>query len=360
MIDIEKTEFGEYCGEKIFKYSIKNKNDFCVNILNYGGIITEILVKDKNSKLKNVVLGYKNFENYIGNAAYAGMIVGRTAGRIENAEFVLNNKKYILYKNNEENSLHGGKNGLSNKIFDVCELSNGIELSYKSLHLEEGYPGEVIFKIKYLVSEENELILEYEAVSDRDTYINLTNHSYFNLSGNLEKNGDEQILKIRANRVCELKENLIPTGKTLDVEKTIFDFREGMKIKDGIQKGQNERNSQFEITGAYDHPFIFENSDFTEPKVILFSEYSGIKMEVFTDEKIAVIYTGNFLDNIEKFDSTTNEKHLGKNNKYLGVAIETQDYPNGINEKNFENRILKKGEKFFSKTIFKFSKNIFL
>lgn len=350
MIYVEKSIFGEHNGKKIYKYNIKNGNDFSVNVLNFGGIITEIFTKDKNGKLKNVVLGYEKFEDYVENGSYAGMVVGRTSGRIENGQFILNGEKYTISENGKH-ALHGGKNGLSNKIFDVKELENGIELSYKSPHLEEGFPGNVDFKIKYLISENDELILEYEAISDRDTYVNLTNHSYFNLSGDLEKNGDEQILKIKANKVCELKEELIPTGEMINVENTIFDLRNGIKIKDGIEKGQNEKNSQFEITRAYDHPFELENTEFEKSKIELFSEFSGIKMEVFTTEKVAVIYTGNFLDEVLPFYSNLKNE---KNKRYLGVAIETQDYPNGINEKKFESKILKKDEKYQSKTIFKF------
>lgn len=357
MISVEKKLFGMYQNEEILKYSIRNENGFCVNVLNFGGTITEILVRDRKGNLKNVVLGYKNFEDYAGNGSYAGMIVGRTSGRIENAEFILDNERYSLFKNDGENSLHGGKDGLSSRIFKAMQLPDGVELLYRSPHLEEGYPGEVEFRIRYLVSEKNELTLEYEAYSDRDTYINLTNHSYFNLSGNMDENGDGQILKIKAEKICELREGLIPTGEKKGVENTVFDFRKGLKIKDGIEKGQSEDNSQFQITRAYDHPFVLESAEPDEPQITLFSEYSGIEMKVFTTERTAVIYTGNFLDEVKAFDSVTDKKKIGKNSRYAGVAIETQDYPNGINEKKFENRILRKGEKLVSRTVFKFSYN---
>lgn len=368
MITVEKEIFGNYKGEDIYKYKLKNENNFQVNILNYGGIITEIIVKNKNSKLKNVVLGYKNFEKYIKNPSYAGMIVGRTSGRIENSQFELNGKVYKLVKNNGENNLHGGEVGLSNRIFEVEIIENGIELKCISPHLEEGYPGTLEIRIKYILTENNELIIEYNCFSDMDTYVNLTNHSYFNLSGNMEKNGDEQILKIEADNICELKEGLIPTGNLLNVNEEkneIFNLKNGILIKNGIEKGNLEQNEQFNITRAYDHPFVLNWNKIEEkPQIILKSEYSGIKMEIYTTEKIAVVYTGNYLDDVIAFDSIYYEKeedvenfvdnYKEKNNRYLGVAIETQNYPNGINEKNFPKSILKAGEKYYNKTKYKF------
>ncbi|RRD40064.1 galactose mutarotase [Leptotrichia sp. OH3620_COT-345] len=347
MISVEKKLFGIYKGEKIFRYELKNSNGFQVNILNLGGIITGIYVKDKKGNIKNTVLGYQEIEKYIGNSAYPGAIIGRTAGRIKNGEFSIDGVKYSLGKNDGKNSLHGGKEGLNDKIYNVKELGNGIELSYISPHMEEGYPGTVEFKILYLINENNGLSLEYNAVSDRKTYINLTNHTYFNLSGNLEKNGDEQILKIKADNVCELGSGLIPTGNFISVENTVFDFREGLKIKDGIEKG----HSQFKITRAYDHPFILNYSGVeNEPQIILYSEYSGIEMEIRTTERSVVIYTGNYLDDVSEF-----QEEKGQNRRYLGVTIETQDFPDGINIKNFNVKPLKAGEKYYSKTTYKFN-----
>lgn len=354
MITINKVLFGNYKGKEIYKYSLKNENDFQVNVLNYGGTITEIFFLDSKGIKRNLVLGYNNFEKYIKNGAYPGMIIGRTAGRIENGQFVLKGQVYVLNKNNGENSIHGGKSGLNDKVFEVKEIKNGIELCYESPHLEEGYPGNVQFKIRYIMTKNNELVIDYEGESDRKTYINLTNHSYFNLSGDKNVNGDEQFLQIDAGFVCELKSGLIPTGKLLPVENSVFDLRKGIIIKNGIQRGQEEKNTQFEITRAYDHPFVLEPLESLEkPQVVLISSYSGIKLEVFTEEKTAVVYTGNFLDECPDFDNMENG-HI-KNNRYLGVAIETQHYPNGINERNFGYKLVDEKNKYTTKTIFKFS-----
>ena len=357
MIRVEKELFGIFKDFEVYKYKIKNDNGFQVNAINYGGTITEIYVKDKNGKLKNVVLGYKSLEKYIESNAYPGMIIGRTAGRIENSKFEIDGITYKLDKNNGENNIHGGFVGFNNKVFNVEIFESGVEFNYESPRLEGGYPGNIKIKIKYTLTNDNSLVIEYEGISDKKTYVNLTNHSYFNLSGNLDENGDEQVLTIKSDNICELKEGIIPTGKLLkvkDEENSIFDFVKGKKIKEGIEKGQSEGNYQFKITRAYDHPFKLNWSEIkNEPQIILKSLYSGIKMDVFTTEKIAVLYTGNFLDEVEVFDNENNKRN--QNKRYLGIAIETQDYPNGVNIRDFDSKILEKGEKYYSKTIFKFS-----
>lgn len=353
MINVEKSLFGKYEGQDVYKYELKNSDGFQVNVLNFGGIITEIFVKNKEGQLKNVVLGYAEFEEYIDNPAYPGAIIGRTAGRIENGIFSIDGIIYDLNKNNGENSLHGGNKGLNTKIFNVRELGNGIELSYKSPHMEEGYPGNVNFEICYLINESNHLTVEYKAVSDRKTYINLTNHTYFNLSGDMEKNGDDQILKIDSDQVCELSENMIPTGNFIDVSDTVFDMRKGRVISDGI----NEGHPQFAITRAYDHPFVLNRSGVRgEPEIVLYSPHSGVEMEVCTTERAAVVYTGNYLDDVPVFDSGYSKiPKKEKNERYLGVAIETQDFPNGVNERKFRVKLLEKGKEYYQKTIFKFN-----
>ncbi len=353
MISVEKYLFGVYEGEEIYKYELKNNDGFQVNILNLGGIITEIFVKDREGVCRNVVLGYRELDKYIDNGAYPGAVIGRTAGRIKKGIFSIDGMIYDLEKNNGEHSLHGGKRGLNSKVFSVKESGNGIELSYRSPHMEEGYPGNVDFKILYSINESSHLTIEYEAESDRKTYVNLTNHTYFNLSGDMEENGDMQVLRIDADRVCELGEGLIPTGKFLNVEGTAFDFRRGKVIREGIQEG----HPQFDITRGFDHPFVLNSNKIGEnPQITLFSAYSGIGMGICTTENTAVLYTGNYLDDITAFDSKYNVGNgiPRKNTRYMGTAIETQDYPNGINERKFNVKLLEKGKKYYQKTVFKF------
>ena len=352
MITINKSLFGTHNGQAVYQYSLQNANGFRVSVLSLGGTITEICVKDKHGVLKNVVLGYAHLEDYIGNGAYNGATIGRTSGRIHKAAFSIDGKTYHLYKNNGENSLHGGKEGFSSKIFEVKELANGIEMHYVSPDGEEGYPATIDFKVRYTLTEDDSLHIAYEAVADAKTYLNITNHSYFNLAGDLEVNGDAQKLQIAADNICELAEGLIPTGKYLAVEGTTFDLRKGKIIKEGIAEG----HPQFNITRAYDHPFVLNHSGLNgAPQLVLHSPHSGITMEAYTTQRVAVIYTGNFLDEVPVFDKvcTPQEKPV-KNPRFAGVAIEMQDFPDGINQPNFGVKPLEKGEVYKHETIYRF------
>lgn len=352
MITINKSLFGTHNGQAVYQYSLENANGFRVSVLSLGGTITEICVKDKHGVLKNVVLGYARLEDYIGNGAYNGATIGRTSGRIHKATFSIDGKTYHLYKNNGENSLHGGKEGFSSKIFEVKEFANGIEMHYVSPDGEEGYPATVDFKVRYTLTEDDSLHIAYEAVADAKTYLNITNHSYFNLAGDLEVNGDAQKLQIAADNICELAEGLIPTGKYIAVEGTTFDLRKGKIIKEGIAEG----HPQFNITRAYDHPFVLNHSGLNAaPQLVLYSPESGITMEAYTTQRVAVIYTGNFLDEVPVFDKVcTPQEKPAKNPRFAGVAIEMQDFPDGINQPNFGVKPLEKGEVYKHETIYRF------
>lgn len=350
-VNITKSLFGEYLGQTVYEYTLHSEQGITVKVLNLGGIITEIDVKDKHGIAKNVVLGYNRLEDYIGNGAYAGALVGRTAGRIAGAQFTIDGTTYHLAKNNGENAIHGGVEGLTAKVFAVKELPNGIELTYTSPDGEEGYPAKVDFKVQYTLTAENTLCLTYEAIADKKTYLNLTNHSYFNLAGDLETNGDTQVLTIDADRLCELREGLIPTGKLLEVAGTTFDLRAGKVIAEGIAEG----HPQFEITRAYDHPFVLNRSGLGgTPQLSLYSPHSGIELKVFTTQRVAVVYTGNFLDEVLPFDRTVSGAKHTKNARFLGVAIEMQDFPNGINEPAFDVQPLEKGAIYKQQTLLQF------
>ena len=352
MININKSLSGTHNGQAVYEYTLQNANGFSVSVLNLGGTITQIAVKDKHGTLKNVVLGYKNWEDYVGNGAYNGATIGRTSGRIHNAAFTIDEKTYDLFKNNGENSLHGGKEGFSSKIFSVKELPNGLEMLYISPDGEEGYPATVNFKVIYTITDDNSLHIAYEAIADAKTYLNITNHSYFNLAGDMEVNGDAQVLKIEADDICELAEGLIPTGNYLAVEGTTFDLRKGKVIAEGIAEG----HPQFEITRAYDHPFVLNHSGLSgAPQLVLHSPHSGITMEAYTTQRVAVVYTGNFLDEVLVFDKVCTPKEKPtKNPRFVGVAIEMQDFPDGINQPKFGVKPLEKGEVYKHETIYKF------
>lgn len=373
MITVKREMFGKLNDKEVFKYTLITDKGFQVSIINYGATIVEILAADMNGLRENVVLGYNDFDKYINNSSYAGAFVGRTAGRIKNAKYILNNKEFYLEKNNGENNIHGGIEGLSYKIFDVITKDNGISMTYRSNDGENGYNGNVDFIINYSVysyDDKDILSVEYKVKSDQDTYINVTNHSYFNLSGDLKECGDEQYLTIDADSYLSLDNEMIPTGEVrsfLNNENSLFDFRKEKKIKDGILDGQMNKDEQFEITRAYDHPYVLNNSfsmlsiegEKKDANIILKCNSSGRKMNVYTTEKCAVIYTGNYLDDVEEFYSKNKQK-INKNiekQRYLGVAIETQNFPNYMNRGSGKYEILKKDEVYLSKTVYEFEKN---
>ena len=347
MVTIYKETFGDMSGREINKYKMIDDSGFQVNVINYGAIITDIITKDRNNKFVNIVLGYNTLESYKKNESYIGAIIGRTAGRTEKGKFSIDGEEFSLHINNGNNSSHGGREGLDKKIFDVEIIENGIVLNYISPDMEEGYPGNLNVSIKYTIEENNTLKMEYQAVSDKDTYVNLTNHSYFNLSGceienneSFRENGAKQTLKINAEKFLELDSNMIPRN-VKDVKSSIFDFRSYRIIEEGLLEG----HEQFLITRGYDHPFILDKSskEFSVDASI-YSQTSGIKMDVITNQESLVFYSGNFL----KF----------ANERYIGIALETQAIPNKINSSDMsekEMQILKKGDKYYSETFLKFS-----
>lgn len=330
MISVESIYLGKYENKDIYRYILKNDNDFEVHILNLGGIINKILTKNKKNEKVNVVLGYDFFEKYVSDPSYAGAIIGPTSGRIDNGIFKINDVQYNLEINSGEHANHGGKGGLTSKVFEVEEIEykdmKGVELSYSWKNLEAGHPGNMKFYIRYFINDKSTLKIEFYAMSDRKSYVNMTNHSYFNLSGNLSENGDSQYLMINSDKFCEVKSNMIPNGKLIDVKNSAFDFKKPTIIKENIDKGSN----QFNITRAIDHGFVL-NKDGID--ATLYSKSSGIKMSLKTSQNVLVVYTGNYLDDVIPFDN------VNKNTRYMGIALEAQNYQNGINIEEFDSKL---------------------
>lgn len=341
MINYSKNTLGKLGEKDVVEHILKNSKGFEVHVLNLGGIITKILVEDKNGVFRNVVLGYDFFEKYLNDPSYAGAIIGPTSGRIENGKYTIDGIEFALGINSGENANHGGPNALTSKIFDVKPVAfedyKGIELKYFWPHLDGNHHGNMTFFIRYMINEESELLVELHAESDRNSYINLTNHSYFNLSGDLSINGDEQLIRISANEFCPVKLNMIPTGEKMSVDGTCFDLREYRKIKDGIAMS----HPQFEITRAYDHAFVLDKTK--DVALSLYSEHSGIELNMETSQNCMVVYTGNFLDEVKPFGD------LKENSRFLGVALEAQNYQNGINIENFDSKMTKPTMPYFEK-----------
>ena len=350
--DLQKNEmiFGKLeNGENVYKYLLKN--DKCeVELITYGGIITSIKVPDLNGNLIDVALGFNDFDSYLEGHPYFGAIVGRYANRIDNGSFSIDENDYSIPLNNNGTSLHGGIKGFDKVNWNVVSYDsinhNFIKLNYLSKHMEEGYPGNLNTYVKYTLTDDNELVVEYQAETDKPTVLNLTQHTYFNLSG--ESSGDilDHNLLINADSFLPVNEKIIPTGEIKSVENTPFDFR---KIKK-IGKDINIEDRQLKLGNGYDHCWVLNDYNKKSRKIgEVNSNKTKINMEIFSDLPGVQLYTGNFLDG--SLNSKKDLKYINRS----GFCLETQFYPNSPNNQNFPSTKLEPGKKFYSKTSFKFS-----
>jgi len=293
--------------EEIKVYTLENKF-LKVEFLNLGAIIKKIEFKDKN-----IVLGYEDIEKYRENPAYLGAVIGRTAGRIKDGLLKLDDTEYQLDKNNNGNTLHGGKNSISHRFWNVQNIENGLCFSIKSSNLDNGYPANIEIKVSYILNN-NELLIKYFVTTDNLTYLNLTNHSYFNLSGDSDNTIYEDILKIDSNYLIGINENSIPC-ETINLDSNIFDFREDKKLKEFF-KADNEQKTI--ANNGIDHPYVFNKEI---GKLEIKNLESGIKMSVETNNPAVVIYTANYLQDIGF-------------KKHSAICFETQEVPNLYRDKN--------------------------
>ena len=349
-VEIKRENFEKVLDGKVIDlFVLKNTNDMIVKITNYGGKIVQILVPDRDGNLGDVVLGYETIDCFIKGSPSMGALIGRYANRIAKGRFELNGKTYKLATNNDPNHLHGGNKGFRFKVWDAKQIDEQkLELSYLSVDGEEGYPGNLIVKVTYTLTDKNELQIDYFAVTDKSTVLNLTNHAFFNLAG--EGSGlilDHEVL-INANFFTPTDETNIPNGEIIHVKGTPFDFTQTTKIGDRI----NEDDQQLKFGKGYDHNFVLNKSD--KPIAFAARVYeptTGRVMEVFTTEPGIQLYTGNFLS----------EKDIGKAGKKYptrsAFCLETQHYPDSPNQNNFPTTVLNPGEECKSTTIYKFSVN---
>ena len=298
--------------EEIKIYTLENEF-LKVELLNLGAIIKKIELKDKNGNIKNVVLGYEDIEKYRENPAYLGAIIGRTAGRIKDGILKLDATEYQLDKNNNGNTLHGGKNSISHRFWNVQNIENGLCFSIKSSDLDNGYPANVEIKVSYILSK-NELLIKYFATTDNLTYLNLTNHSYFNLSGNPDNIIYEDILKIDSDYLIGINENSIPY-ETINLDNNIFNFKEAKKLEEFFKADDKQKTI---ANNGIDHPYIFNGKI---GKLEIKNIKSGIKMSVETNNPAVVIYTANYLQDIGF-------------KKHSAICFETQEVPNLYRDKN--------------------------
>lgn len=333
-------------GQQVKKYTLINDFGCSVSVLNYGGIINDINVPDKKGKIANIVLGYHSIEEYEYNTSYLGAITGRTAGRISNATFTINDVTYQLAQNNGQNNLHGGIKGFDKVIWTVAEIVEndfiGLSLNYLSTHLEEGYPGNLDTIVIYKWNNQNKLTISYKATTDHETPVTLTNHSYFNLSGDLSTNILDHELQINADQYIKIRQDSIPYDLS-HVEGTPFDFRQTKKIGLDICS----EHEQIINGKGYDHPFILNQSE--NPQAILYHPKSGRKLTIETDEQCLVCYSGNYLTSDMYVYDNIPVQHRG------GVCLETQYYPDSLNFMAIPSKTLKPSEIYKHTTKYQFS-----
>lgn len=346
---VQQSRLGIREGRPVNLYKLTNAHGVVVEAMNYGGIIMSIRVPDKSGKFADIVLGHETMEGYIPNPTYFGAIVGRYANRIANGTFQLDGKTYNLPKNDGPNTLHGGMTRTFDKVvWDAEPLKGamGVAFSYLSKDGEEGFPGNLKTTVTYTLNNDNELIIEYEATTDKPTPINVSQHSYFNLKG--EGNGDilDHEIMINADKFTPVDKNLIPTGELRAVKGTPFDFTTPTKIGARIE----DNYEQLVLGHGYDHNFVINRS---EPGMVLAARVTepttGRVLEVSTTQPGVQFYTGNFLD------GTITGKHGHVYKRRYGFCLETQHFPDSPNHPDFPNTILRPGETFHEKTIFKFS-----
>jgi len=351
LFNVNKEFFGKTTdGAIVDQYTLKNSNGMEVSIISYGGIITSWKTKDRDGNYRDIVLGFNNLSDYETISPYFGALIGRYGNRIRKGKFNLDGVEYNLAVNNGENHLHGGLKGFDKVIWDVEEEVNdksaSLILMYRSRDMEEGYPGNLDVVVTYTLNNDDELRVRYEAETDKKTVVNLTQHSYFNLSAGLSRDILAHEITIDSDSYLPVDQTLIPTGELRDVGGTPFDFREPKSIGDDI----NNEDKQLTFGNGYDHCWVLNKQD--EGIRLVATAYdpvSGRLLEVSSDQPGIQFYSGNFLD------GTLESKDGAKYEFRSGFCLETQHYPDSPNQESFPTVILNPGEKYDTKTIFKFS-----
>lgn len=342
---IEKSDFGKTReGAAVTLYTLKNAKGMTAKIMTYGALLTELHTADRNGNFKTIVLGFDNLEQYLKGHPFFGAIAGRYANRIAKGKFSLDGKEYTLATNNGRNHLHGGKVGFDKKNWTAQELpdKNAVAFSTTSADGEEGYPGNLKVTVTYTLTDDNELVIDYHATTDKKTVINLTNHSYFNLAGSGTALDHE--LEIAADQYTPVDGELIPTGELAPVKGTPLDFTTPHKI--------GERHAQTAIKPAgYDHNFVLRGGVTSKRRLAAraYEPKSGRVMEVFTTEPGVQLYTAPGLNGSLNGVGGVNYPQFG------GFCLETQHYPDSPNRPNFPSTVLEPGKAYVTSTSFKFS-----
>ncbi len=343
-MSIEKQDFGKTPdGESVDLYTLTNANGLKTQIMTYGGIVTTLHVPDRDGNLGDIVLGYDTLDEYIKDNPYFGALIGRCGNRIGKGRFTLNGVEYTLATNNDENHLHGGIKGFDKVVWDAEQMQTSegpaLKLTYLSKDGEEGYPGNLNCTVIYTLTNNDELKISYEAETDKDTVVNLTHHSYFNLAGHGSGDILGHELMLNAENYTPVDEGLIPTGEIRPVKNTPMDFTKPMAVGARIDQ----------VEGGYDHNYVINSSD--SPLALAASVYepkTGRVMEISTSEPGIQFYSGNFLDGSIKGKGAIYNKHNA-------FCLETQHFPDAPNKPDFPSIVLKPGEMYTHLTVHKFS-----
>jgi aldose 1-epimerase len=340
---VDTSVFGRLSNqEEAQVFTLQNSQGITVRLTNLGGTVISILAPDRKGKLADIVLGFDSIEGYLNPHPYIGTIVGRYANRIANAKFILDGKEYKLAQNAGRNHLHGGLKGYDKVLWNFSPYADldraGIMMSYLSFDMEEGYPGNLKVDVHFSLNEANELTIEYCATTDKNTFLNLTHHGYFNLNGARNTIYDHEI-QINADTYVETDADLIPTGKIVKLKGGPLDLRKMKTIGSEIVKLEN----------GYDHCYIINRAkDDPELAATVYHPASGRKMELFTTEPAVQFYSSNFLTGLQGKGNIKYRKHLA-------LSLEAQHYPDSPNQPHFPSTLLKPDSIYRQKTIHKFS-----
>jgi len=347
---IEKDQFGmTKDGQQVDRYTLTNARGMRVQVITYGGIITSLEVPDREGHFQDVVLGYDNLSDYEENNPFFGALIGRFGNRIADGKFTLEDKEYTLAQNDGKNHLHGGVKGYDKVVWGAeGTLVNGeavLKLTYLSPDMEEGYPGNLSVEVTYTLTQQNALKVDYKAITDKTTIVNLTQHSYFNLSGGEDILSHE--LYINADGYLPVDETLIPTGEIAEVKGTPFDFTSAKAIGKDI----NQDDTQLKRGLGFDHCWVLNDQNTGMRTAAILSESTtGRVLEISTDEPAIQFYSGNFLDGTHPIKSS--DSFYGHRS---GLCLETQHYPDSPNQEAFPSVVLKPGETYQTQTVFTFT-----
>lgn len=332
-------------------YVLRNKNGMEVAITDYGATVVRVKVPDRHGKFEDVVLGYDNLDGYVHDKAYFGATVGRYANRIAHGKFTLDGHVYTLPKNNGDNTLHGGTSGFNKRLWKAKDVSTpsaaAVQMNYLSKDGDQGFPGNLSVNVRFTLADDNSLKIEYAATSDKDTVVNLTNHSYFNLAGQGQGDILAQEVTLHATRFTPVNANLIPTGEIASVKGTPLDFTQQTAIGARI----NADYEQLKLGHGYDHNFVLDGNPMRKAVLAAraYDPGSGRVLEVWTTQPGIQLYSGNFLD------GTVAGKGGVKYERRSAFCLEAQHFPDSPNQPKFPSTELKAGRWFRSMTTYKFS-----